>query len=93
MFEIYEDDVARFYLYVQVAIFMKTCSGYNAYYCDTSMCFECQFCDKNLKIEYGKLENLCIKCHGYALTDHYLNENIIATKCCNFCGGSGRFIK
>ena len=70
---------------------MKQCSGYSKNFCDEFMCPECNWCDRNLAVEYHKEKNICVKCHGMEVYSRFIFNTTSATRLCNQCGGTGRF--
>ncbi len=69
---------------------MPNCKGYDIRYCDKYMCVDCSKSNANVRTEYLKMNNICIKCMGH--TTSCLNrENMFIEKLCNQCGGTGKF--
>lgn len=70
---------------------MQICPAYNNEYCDSAMCPECSFCNRNIALEYAKINNLCPKCYGYHVVSVYTNVDSFTSKSivCNVCGGTG----
>lgn len=75
---------------------MANCIKHDNRYCEYQMCSECQFCEKNIRLEYDKVNNFCPKCHGYQIVGVMtVNGGGITSKemVCNVCGGTGKYHK
>lgn len=70
--------------------YMLVCDGYNAEYCEPTLCPECNLCDGNISVECHKVSNICIKCGGTGLAS-YTCLDVSTTRLCNQCGGTGNF--
>ena len=75
---------------IPICAMMTTCEGYDKKYCDKNMCTECALCDKNLRAEYLKANNVCGGCNGYQMIE-YFRLDYIALGICNICGGTGNY--
>lgn len=85
------DEDKRLYIEENTKLMMPNCEGYNKEFCDATICFECNKFDKNLSIEFHKLNNLCPRCQGFTIISMFMSEFLSATTTCNQCGGSGKF--
>jgi hypothetical protein len=73
---------------------MHICPAYVRMYCDTGMCQDCSFCNRNIALEYAKINKICPKCHGHHnVVSVYTNgySFISKTSVCNVCGGTGKY--
>lgn len=78
------------YIAKQLELRMPKCEGFSDF-CDSAMCLECPYCEKNLKIEVMKIIGSCFNCQGQGITSGFLDITTSYTGICNRCGGTGKF--
>jgi hypothetical protein len=86
-----KDNELQEYINEEIAARMSKCGGHDENYCNITICFECDFCEKNLKLEDMKLNDICPKCLSFGNISKMIYLGSV-TRECNQCGGTGKFL-